>query len=179
MERIQLSKKQRFAVFKRDGFCCQYCGAVPPSAVLEVDHINPVANGGKNNIDNLITACFDCNRGKGAEPLTVAPQSVVEKATLLQEKMDQLRAFEKLQKQQQKLVEKSVDVVEGAFQEHFPDRQFTSKFRLSVRTFLESLDTVQLESYMQSACVKQADRPDQAIKYFCGICWNVIKGKGR
>lgn len=179
MERVQLSKKQRFSVFKRDGFCCQYCGAVPPAAVLEVDHINPVANGGKNNIDNLITACFDCNRGKGAELLGVAPASVAEKAALLQEKMEQLRAFERLQKAQRKMIEKAVDEVERAFQEHFPNHSFLPKFRQSIRTFLESLDSLRVVGYMHTACSKQPGNPSQATKYFCGICWNVIKGKGR
>jgi len=32
--------------------------------VLEVDHIIPRAKGGGNNIENLQTLCFDCNRGK-------------------------------------------------------------------------------------------------------------------
>ncbi len=34
-ERKPLSKKMRFDVFKRDGFQCQYCGAMPPNIVLE------------------------------------------------------------------------------------------------------------------------------------------------
>jgi len=45
MGRIPLSKKQRFTVFKRDLFACQYCGATPPGAILEVDHIHPVSQG--------------------------------------------------------------------------------------------------------------------------------------
>lgn len=59
-----LSKKLRFEVFKRDSFTCQYCGRRPADVVLEVDHINPRANGGDNDLLNLITACSDCNRGK-------------------------------------------------------------------------------------------------------------------
>jgi hypothetical protein len=67
--RKNLSKKTRFEVFKRDKFTCQYCGAAAPSAVLHVDHIRPVAGGGGNDILNLITACQDCNGGKGARRL--------------------------------------------------------------------------------------------------------------
>lgn len=69
-KRKTISKKTRFEVFKRDNFTCQYCGKSAPDVVLEIDHINPVNNGGDNNIMNLITSCFDCNRGKGKRKLT-------------------------------------------------------------------------------------------------------------
>lgn len=61
---MAVPKKTRFEVFKRDGFRCGYCGKTPPAVTLEVDHIEPVANGGEDDLYNLITACFDCNRGK-------------------------------------------------------------------------------------------------------------------
>lgn len=69
MARKAISKKTRFEVFKRDHFTCQYCGAKAPEVVLHVDHIEAVANGGTNDILNLITACVDCNGGKGARKL--------------------------------------------------------------------------------------------------------------
>jgi len=50
-----MSKRLRFEVFKRDRFVCQYCGGQPPEVILVVDHIEPVAGGGANSIDNLIT----------------------------------------------------------------------------------------------------------------------------
>lgn len=60
-----LSPHRRFAIMKRDGFRCQYCGASPSSgAVLEVDHIVPQAEGGTHEASNLITACQQCNVGK-------------------------------------------------------------------------------------------------------------------
>lgn len=63
-KRTGLSNKIRFEVFKRDLFKCQYCGNSAPEVILNVDHINPVAKGGKNDLLNLITSCFDCNSGK-------------------------------------------------------------------------------------------------------------------
>lgn len=69
-KRKTISKSLRFEVFKRDAFTCQYCGSMAPDIVLEVDHINPVCRGGDNDIMNLITSCFDCNRGKGKKQLT-------------------------------------------------------------------------------------------------------------
>ena len=69
-KRKALSTRTRFEVFKRDGFKCQYCGKSAPEVVLECDHINPVANGGDNEILNLITACWDCNSGKSDKLLS-------------------------------------------------------------------------------------------------------------
>lgn len=66
---MSLSKKTRFEIFKRDGFTCQYCGQQPPAVKLEVDHIDPKANGGSDIEINLITSCFDCNRGKSDRKL--------------------------------------------------------------------------------------------------------------
>lgn len=67
--REPVSKKTRFEVFKRDQFTCQYCGAKAPEVVLHADHIRPVADGGKSDIMNLVTACAACNGGKGARLL--------------------------------------------------------------------------------------------------------------
>lgn len=63
-KRRPLGNTVRFEIFKRDNFTCQYCGATPPDAVLEVDHVTPVSKGGSNEVSNLVTACFECNRGK-------------------------------------------------------------------------------------------------------------------
>jgi HNH endonuclease len=37
---------------------------------LHVDHVIAVASGGTNHTTNLVTACVDCNGGKGARPLS-------------------------------------------------------------------------------------------------------------
>lgn len=64
MDRKPISNKLRFEILKRDSFTCQYCGRKAPDVELEIDHIVPVARGGCNDIDNLITACHECNMGK-------------------------------------------------------------------------------------------------------------------
>lgn len=85
-ERKSISKKLRFEIFKRDSFTCQYCGAKAPDVVLEVDHLNPVKHGGKNDLLNLITSCFVCNRGKSARKLS--DNSVVEKQRIQIEELN-------------------------------------------------------------------------------------------
>lgn len=176
-ERVQLSKKQRFSVFKRDGFVCQYCGATPPGSILEVDHIRPVSQGGGNCIDNLITACFDCNRGKGAGLLSSIPDSVSDRMAVVAEKMEQLKAYEKLIKSKKRHEELQIDEVQDAFSMHFSGFSFSGKFRESVRLFLQKLPAHVVVENMHKAC-NRIGRRDDSIKYFCGICWKVIKEQG-
>jgi hypothetical protein len=68
--RKAISKKTRFEVFKRDKFTCQYCGRSAPEVVLNCDHIDPIANGGSNDVINLVTSCESCNAGKKDRLLT-------------------------------------------------------------------------------------------------------------
>lgn len=99
-KRVGLSNKIRFEVFKRDGFKCQYCGKSAPDVVLNADHISPVAKGGKNDLLNLITSCFECNSGKSDRLLS--DNSVVsiqrkqlEELSQRREQLDMLIALEK------------------------------------------------------------------------------------
>ncbi len=59
-----ITRGQRFRVFEMDNFTCQYCGAKTPDVKLEIDHIIPILRSGDDSMENLITACYDCNRGK-------------------------------------------------------------------------------------------------------------------
>ncbi|HVX01254.1 MAG TPA: HNH endonuclease [Candidatus Babeliaceae bacterium] len=56
----------RYKCFERDEFTCRYCGRSPltESVKLEADHILPKSKGGKDELNNLITSCSDCNQGK-------------------------------------------------------------------------------------------------------------------
>lgn len=77
--RCPISNRIRFQVFKRDAFRCQYCGKHSEGTVLEVDHIIPHSKGGADHLDNLITACYDCNRGKSDELLWVINAPIAHK----------------------------------------------------------------------------------------------------
>lgn len=91
-KRKSISKKTRFEVFKRDSFTCQYCGAQAPDVVLHLDHINPVAGGGDNDIMNLVTSCEPCNAGKSDRALSDNSVIAKQKAQLneLNERREQL-----------------------------------------------------------------------------------------
>lgn len=58
----ELWRHLRDYVFRRDDFTCLYCGR--RGVKLECDHVHPVSKGGDSSIENLVTACFECNRSK-------------------------------------------------------------------------------------------------------------------
>lgn len=68
--RSPIPARIRFLVLQRDGFKCIYCGrGREHNVALQVDHVIPVSAGGATDLDNLATACTDCNLGKSAIPV--------------------------------------------------------------------------------------------------------------
>jgi 5-methylcytosine-specific restriction endonuclease McrA len=55
-------KITRRAVFARDDWTCQYCGA---RTTLTVDHVIPRSKGGPSTWENIVASCAPCNRRKG------------------------------------------------------------------------------------------------------------------
>lgn len=51
---------ERYFVFARDRYTCQYCGK-SKDKILQTHHIVYRSNGGTNRVDNLITVCTDCH----------------------------------------------------------------------------------------------------------------------
>jgi hypothetical protein len=181
MRRQQISKKLRFDIFKRDGFICQYCGQTPPNVVLEIDHIIPVKSKGTNDINNLITACFDCNRGKGANNLNLIPEKLKDNIENIKEKEEQYKEYTKVLLKAQKRLNKEIDIVNLKYNEYFKKYELSEQFKkTSLTKFLKKIHYTEVVSAMENACIKfenQKNRncQDNAIKYFCGICWNIIK----
>jgi 5-methylcytosine-specific restriction endonuclease McrA len=56
-------------VYLRDGFRCQYCNCSGSLLNLTLDHLIPLARGGKTSWDNIVTACKTCNLRKGARTI--------------------------------------------------------------------------------------------------------------
>lgn len=63
---MAVTKRLRFEIFRRDNHACRYCGASAPDAKLTIDHVIPASLGGTDEPANLVTACEDCNSGKGS-----------------------------------------------------------------------------------------------------------------
>lgn len=63
---MAVSKRIRFEVLRRDNHACRYCGQAAPDVKLHVDHVIPATLGGSDTLDNLVTACAECNLGKAS-----------------------------------------------------------------------------------------------------------------
>lgn len=173
---MAISKKIRFEVFKRDGFQCAYCGKTPPQVTLEVDHVDPKSKGGKDDINNLITACFDCNRGKSNIPLTKAPAKLSDNLEVLQEQENQLKEYRKFVKKIELRKKKDMDGIDAIYKQAYPGWQFSDQFRLgTLKQFIQKLPLNDIAEAMNIAISRVPGDKDRVIKYFCGICWNKIR----
>ncbi|MCL2014812.1 MAG: HNH endonuclease [Defluviitaleaceae bacterium] len=64
-QRTLMTNSLRYDILERDGYKCKICGSTAKDgAKLEVDHIIPIAKGGKTIKENLQTLCEICNSGK-------------------------------------------------------------------------------------------------------------------
>ena len=57
-------------VWERDNFKCRYCGmAIASKSQLTTDHLKPRSRGGKTCFENMVTACYPCNKKKADRTL--------------------------------------------------------------------------------------------------------------
>jgi 5-methylcytosine-specific restriction endonuclease McrA len=175
--RTPLSKKLRFEVFKRDGFKCQYCGGHPPDKILEVDHIDPVANGGSDDETNLITACFDCNRGKAARLLSDIPRSLADRASEIAEREEQVAGYEAIMRAFRARLDKDGYQILGKFCKHFDLDGIPKDNFESIKRFIDSLGLHEVILSCDSAIAKQPYYYNTCFKYFCGICWGKLRNR--
>lgn len=173
-KRKAISKKTRFEVFKRDNFTCQYCSAKPPKVPLEIDHLLPVCKKGTNDIDNLITACFDCNRGKSGNELTSIPKTIIEKSEGKRLALKQYKEYKKILALEKAQIDFDIDSIQDIYSAVFDGWGFSEKFRISVKKFIVVPGVEAVSEAMESACNRMYHE-GKALSYFCGICWNKIK----
>ncbi len=62
-------KENRAKIYERDEYKCHYCAKQLTRFTATLDHITPVAEGGDNSYENLITACLSCNSRKNKKPV--------------------------------------------------------------------------------------------------------------
>lgn len=175
----------RFEIFKRDGFTCQYCGKKPPEALLEVDHIVPVAKGGENDESNLITSCFECNRGKSARPLgEVLPATNIDRAAEIEERALQAQAYAEAVMLKARAVSSQLDIVHGAWCTAFGGHEEDGVFKLppgryfpnerTLRVFIQKLPLDQILEAIDITAAREPSKPDL---FFYAVCWRRIRGE--
>ena len=174
--RKAISKRIRFEIFKRDSFECQYCGAHPPGVLLHVDHITPIAVGGANDIDNLVTACQPCNAGKGAQTLSSAPQSLSERAAIVAEREAQLAGYQAVMEARRGRIEDEVWRVAAVLDERATSDGMRRDWLRSVKGFVERIGVFEVLDAADAARAKCGIPGDRMFRYFCGVCWGKIEG---
>lgn len=174
-KRKAVSAKTRFDVFKRDGFACMYCGAHPPEVLLHLDHVHPVALGGSNDEDNLITSCERCNLGKGAVSLSTVPVSLVDKAKDVAEREKQIRGYQEVMDARRQRLDDEQWSVAGVFMQHFREDYIRKDWLASIKRFIEGLGVHSVIDAAELAVARKGWSKNTAFKYFCGICWNKLR----
>lgn len=172
--RKAIGKKQRFEIFKRDAFTCAYCGSTPPKVILHVDHIHPVALGGGNESDNLVTSCNECNLGKGARLLTSVPNSLEHSASQVKERESQLAAFSEIMRKAKARKDNDSWEVADVMMSAFSMDSIRKDWLKSIEGFVERLGVISVIEAMELAVLRKHSQSG-AFKYFCGICWNKVR----
>jgi hypothetical protein len=167
----------RFDVFKRDDFTCAYCGRRPPEVTLEVDHIIPRAEGGTNDPENLTTACWDCNHGKGAVPLTSEPSTIPdlqERTELVLERERQLRAYHAAKEEQARRQDEQINEALDYWLSLSGENELRNTYypnRGSLRRYVDVLGVYEVKDAMDIAAARWQSRFSMdTVKYFYGVC---------
>jgi len=54
----------RIKAYERDGYLCRHCGKQLTRFTATLEPVKPIDEGGDNSLENLVTACLDCNSRK-------------------------------------------------------------------------------------------------------------------
>ena len=141
---------------------------------MQVDHIIPVAEGGENDMDNLITSCQPCNIGKGAKSLQLIPKSLQKKSEEIAEQEEQIIAYQKIimDSRQRKLdfAWEVAEILDSNASQGYPKANLESILHfmnhLSYEEVIDSADIAVRTPYIHKSRV---------FKYFCGVCNRKIR----
>jgi hypothetical protein len=181
-KRKGISKKIRFEVFKRDSFTCQYCGRSAPEVVLHLDHIHPVSKDGEEDVLNYLTACNDCNAGKGARLLSDNSEIIKQKQQLddLQARREQIEMMLEWREGLKSLNSDTIDIAVAAFDAASPGWSTNENGRKSISRLVKTfglqavLDAIDVAAEQYIRCGKDgkatSDSVDLAFQKLGGIC---------
>ena len=179
-KREAIPRKVRFEVFKRDLFTCQYCGRKAPEVVLHLDHIDPVANGGTDDIVNLITSCSGCNLGKGATPLSDNQAIEKTRAQLeeLEERRTQLEMMLEWQRSLQELDKSTIESIADFWNELAPGYVLNENGKSTIGKLCDQFSTEEVTTAMRTAAKQYLiyDSEGESTKESWENAFNKISG---
>ncbi|MSQ13957.1 MAG: HNH endonuclease [Dehalococcoidia bacterium] len=167
---MAIASKLRFEVFKRNNFTCRYGGRKTPQIVLEVDHVIPVAKGGGDEIENLVTSCYECNRGKGASLLSdeVSVSTIHENTVLLLERELQLKEYNGVKRSVREREDQQIDELLQFWDDLFHGPPGMSPGRASLRLYPRPLPAEDIKDAMEITSVRKGGN-GAGVHYLYGI----------
>jgi len=184
LKRKGISQTLRFEVFKRDHFTCQYCGQKAPDIVLCVDHINPVKEGGDNNIFNLITSCYDCNSGKGIRKLTDRQevQKQQEQLMLLAERKEQLVLLLQWRTELEEIDNYQINIVINEIQKYTKALELSETGRYRIKQLIHEFSLNSVLEAIEIAYTRYYKKDKEktfnlAFEKIGGICFNTKRNE--
>jgi len=139
--------------------------------ILHADHIVPVAEGGTSDMHNLVTACQDCNLGKGARLLGSTPDSKAFDVEEQTERISQMKAFSQAQIDMVDEIERQLEAAKEYWW-RLTNGSATPDLR-SVRMFIKSIGLVEVMDAMDRAVVKTGGD----WRYFYATCHHKLRDK--
>jgi hypothetical protein len=175
---VAVSKRLRFEIFRRDNHACRYCGATAPDVPLRIDHVTPVALGGTDVPENLVTACEPCNSGKTSTTPGAPLVADVASDALRWSQAMQLAASVMAEKEAEKLAYRDAFKAawdrwgrgEGKVRKPLP---LPDEWRQSIERFrVAGLPASVWEEFIDTAMTKK--HVTDTFRYMCGIAWRQI-----
>lgn len=177
---MAVSKRLRYEVLRRDNHTCRYCGASAPDVPLRVDHVTPVALGGTDTPDNLVTSCEPCNSGKSS--------ATVDSALVENVANDALRWAAAMQQAADNLLEQEKPKLEyrAAFLKEWNrwgygegDDRKAIELPGDWKPSVERFRVAGLPAWVWGEIIDTAMGYDKVLdpnkfKYCCGIAWNKV-----
>ncbi|MFB7900281.1 HNH endonuclease [Streptomyces xiamenensis] len=177
---MAVSKRLRYEILRRDNHTCRYCGAAAPDAPLRIDHVTPVALGGTDTADNLVTACEPCNSGKTS--------TTTDAATVADVKQDALRWAEAMKQAAANLT--AADRHKAAYRDAFlaewnrwgagkGDQQreidLPKGWKASIEAFrVAGLPATVWAEVVDTSMGNDTVRVDNKFRYCCGVAWRMV-----
>lgn len=167
-------------MFKRDHFTCVYCGRSAPEVVLHVDHVLPVSEGGTNDIGNLVTACADCNLGKGASIIDTGRNLTKKQLRELKDRREQIELLQKWNKELLEIknleVEEVVLTCNNLLLDVGVEARVSEGYKGELRQLLNKFTVKEVNDAINTAFevynVNSFDDALNALSKIPGICFN-------
>lgn len=181
---MTVSKRLRFEILRRDDHRCRYCGATAPDAKLTVDHVVPIALGGTDLPENLVTACSSCNSGKSSIPADADIVADVSRDALRWAAAMQ-RAAEIAQSDRDVMLDIERAVLDFWSDARVPYRAnetyaeyLPGDWYLSVQRWVAAgLTKADLTDACHITIYARAKPARDAWKYFCGVVWRTLEDR--